>query len=109
MTTAELLRLIGNSADTAVKYDDVAERAGTYRRAVELAVAAARDEGIPICADENGLWRAETSQDAFYAYGSLRARALGQLARAAAVKRTAFAMQRAERAVEQQTLWEIAA
>lgn len=114
MTTATLLSLIGNGADTAVKYDDVAERAGTYRRAVEQAVAAARDAGIPICADDRGLWRAETAADAFYAYRSLRSRALGQLARAAAVKRTAFAMQRAEQHVpepepiEQTELWSAA-
>ena len=106
MTTNELLSHIGNSRDSAVKYDDVAERSGTYRRAVEQAVAAARDAGFPICADDNGLWRAVTAQDAFYTYRSLRSRALGQLTRAAAVKRTAFAMQRAE--ARQMSLWDAA-
>ena len=108
MTTAQLLAHIGNSRDTAVTYDQVSERSGVVRRDVERAVAAARDAGVPICAGDEGLWRAETAQDAFYAYRSLRRRALGQLARAAAVKRTAFAMQRAEESVVPLTLWEAA-
>ena len=109
MTISELLQLIGNSRDTAVTYDTVVERSGTYRRAIEKAVEYARDGGVPICADDNGLWCATTAQDAFYAYRSLRSRALGQLGRAAAVKRTAFAMQRAERAIGEQTSMELAA
>lgn len=82
-----------------------ARRQRSAIRKVQEEIAALRDAGVPVVSDERGVWRAVTAQDALYAYRSLRSRALGQLRRAAAVKRTAFRMQRAEAHVETMSLW----
>ncbi|MEO7837626.1 MAG: hypothetical protein ABIS21_08315 [Acidimicrobiales bacterium] len=86
----------------------VNRRRSSAIRKVQEHIAALRDIGVPVVADERGVWVAQTSQEAILAYRSLRSRALGQLRRAAAVKRTAFRMQRAEAHVETMSLWDVA-
>ncbi|UCH36020.1 MAG: hypothetical protein JSV65_06615 [Armatimonadota bacterium] len=81
----------------------------TAIRNVQAAIQAMRERGVPVVSDENGVWCARTALEAMEAYRALRRRALGQLRTAAAVKRAAFAMQRAEAKVEPLTLWEAAA
>jgi hypothetical protein len=73
-------------------------------RGCQEAVERLRDRGEAICGGEDGMWLAQGSADAFAEYRRLRSRALGQIGRASRMKRAAFAMQRAELAVEQTTL-----
>ena len=105
MTPARLLELLGNSADTARPLSEIAELTGTPLRAVQKASELAKDAGIPLVAAPNGLYAAITPEDALTSYRQNRARALGGLRRAAAIKRTWQRMARAEKGVEQTELW----
>lgn len=80
----------------------------THVRQLYEIVQQLRLAGVPVCSSDSGLWRAVTAQDAMEAYRSLRSRALGQIRTAGALKRAALAMEKAERRVEQASLWEAA-
>jgi hypothetical protein len=80
----------------------------THIRKLQEIVVELRRANVPVCGGSDGLWRAVTAADAWNEYRSLRSRALGQIRTAGALKRTALAMERAERSVEPLTLWEAA-
>lgn len=81
----------------------------THVRQLYEIVQQLRLAGVPVCSSDSGLWRAVTAQDAMEAYRSLRSRALGQIRTAGALKRAAFAMEKAERKRDEQaSLWEAA-
>lgn len=104
LTVPQLAHAIYGVPVNTVTDQDVNRERRTAIRNVQAAIAELRNRGVPICSDETGLWRAETALEAMEAYRALRRRALGQLRTAAAVKRAAFAMRRAEAKVEQ-TSW----
>ena len=81
----------------------------THVRKLQEIVVELRRSGVPVCSSDMGLWRAVVAADALEAYRALRSRALGQIRTAGALKRTALAMERAERSVHQESLWRDAA
>ena len=130
MTTDELVRLIeqDTARHRAPGHDPDEEHfgypciatigtlfplAGVPRRTIEEAIQQARLEGVPILTD-GGLRVAQTAEDAWRLYRSLRARMVTQQRTAWAVRSQAMVMQRAERAVPAEqmpaaTLWELVA
>ena len=92
-TVPQLAHAIYGVPVNTVTDQDVNRERRTAIRRVQDAIGELRLRGVPVCAGEDGLWRAETATEAMEAYRSLRRRALTQLRTAAAVKRAAFGMQ----------------
>lgn len=103
MTTATLLLLIGNSADTARTIGHLAEVAGVPRREVEQAIQAARLDGIPLVTGDRGVWRTESPAEARQMAERLRYRLVNQYRTVRALRATARRME--QQHVEQGTLW----
>lgn len=91
--------------DNAVTIGDLAELLSLPRRTIEAAVQDARLHGVPVISGNEGLWLAETPQEAREAAARLRSRAIHQLDAVAALERWA---EREERS-GQARLWEDAA
>jgi hypothetical protein len=100
-----ILAYVGRSADTAVTISRIAELDGCSRREVEVSIQAARLDGCPLITSKDGVWRAETAQEARNMAERLRTRAIHQMETAQALDRAADAMDR----VGQETLWDVAA
>ena len=100
-------KMYGDPLYPVIRDEKRAQR--THVRNLQRYVVDLRRRGVPVCGGDDGLWRAETAQDALDAYRALRSRALGQIRTAAALKATALRMQQAEESVEPLTLWRDAA
>lgn len=87
-----ILRYVGNSADSAVTLSAIAERAGVSRREVEAAIQSARLAGVPLITSQKGVWRAESPVEARAMAERLRSRAVHQMETAQALDRAADAM-----------------
>jgi hypothetical protein len=92
---------IPRGKDAAITYAELAERLSIPRRSVEEAVRQMRIDGIPLITGNDGVWAAETAQEARNMAERLRTRAIHQMETAQALDRAADAMDR----VGQETLW----
>jgi biotin operon repressor len=93
-----MIRHLNRGADAAVSIGTLAERLNLSRRAVERALEEAAHDGLPIISGAQGVWLAETAQEAREQADRLDHRAAAIHARAAALRRWADA-QEAEQGV----------
>ena len=99
----EVRYLLNIGRDHARTIGELAEALNVPRRTIEEAVQSARLDGVPIVSGSEGLWLAQTPQEAHEAALALRRRAIHQLVTARALRRAGDAMQGTPL-----TLWEVA-
>ena len=83
---------IPRGRDAAVTLSALAEMNGCSRREVEAFIQQARLNGTALITGNEGVWRAETPQEARDMANRLRSRAIHQMETAQALERAADAM-----------------
>jgi hypothetical protein len=106
LTIPQLAHQLFDVPVNTVTDQDVNRHRRTAIRMVQTAIATLRLRGVPVCADERGVWRAETALEATEVANALRRRYITQAIVARAMRRAARRMAEVEVDQQQTTLFD---